>query len=98
MSCSAPVVRRRRLDVGPRHRSNRLGYEAALHYARKNPARLILASRSQAKGDAAIAAIQRTLPDFKGKIEFWSLDMSSFDSVRAFSDRLQELDRLDAIV
>jgi len=75
-----------------------LGYEAALHYARKNPARLILASRSQAKGDAAIAAIQRTLPDFKGRIEFWSLDMSSFDSVRAFSDRLQELDRLDAIV
>lgn len=75
-----------------------LGYEGALHFARKNPARIILTCRNQAKGDATIAAIRSTLPSYKGTIECWNLDMSSFDSVRSFSDRVDGLDRLDAIV
>ena len=69
-----------------------------MHFARKNPARLILTYRDQAKGDAAIAAIRAALPSYKGTIECWNLDMSSFDSVRSFSDRLDGLDRLDAIM
>ena len=75
-----------------------LGFEGALHFARKNPARLILTSRSQSKGDTAIEAIRSALPDFVGKLEVWLLDMSSFASVKAFSDRLDGLDRLDGIV
>ncbi|KAF7964843.1 hypothetical protein HWV62_2514, partial [Athelia sp. TMB] len=61
-----------------------LGLEAAKHFARMNPGRLILACRNQVKGDAAVAFTDYT------KAEVWSIDLSSFSSIIAFADKLEK--------
>ena len=75
-----------------------LGYAAAVHIARLQPAKLILAVRTPAKGEAARQSIVTTTGIDKDVIEVWKLDMSSFGSVLAFSDRCESsLDRLDGV-
>ncbi|KAK5094512.1 hypothetical protein LTS08_008563 [Lithohypha guttulata] len=77
-----------------------LGLAAATHIARLKPALLILAVRNQAKGNAARDTIYKDtgLSHEDVKIEVWDLDMSSFASVLAFSDRCaNDLDRLDGV-
>lgn len=77
-----------------------LGLAAATHIARLKPALLVLAVRNQAKGNAARDTIYKDtgLNPEDVKIEVWDLDMSSFASVLAFSDRCaNDLDRLDGV-
>jgi retinol dehydrogenase-12 len=38
-----------------------LGFEAAKHFARMNPAKLVIACRSQSKADAALAGKPRSI-------------------------------------
>ncbi|KIJ64227.1 hypothetical protein HYDPIDRAFT_28664 [Hydnomerulius pinastri MD-312] len=74
-----------------------IGFEAAKHFARMNPARLIIACRSESKGKAAQAEIQ-TVCGYK-PCELWLLDLASFSSVEDFADKFQrECDRLDILV
>lgn len=75
-----------------------LGYETAVHYAKSGVARLILASRNMTRLQDAERKIRADLPSFKGQIETWQLDQGKFESVRAFSDRMDGLDRLDVVV
>ncbi len=42
-----------------------LGFEAVKHFARMNPGKLILACRSQRKGDAALTRMCRVMLSFK---------------------------------
>ncbi|KAK5083162.1 hypothetical protein LTR05_007046 [Lithohypha guttulata] len=77
-----------------------LGLAAATHIARLKPALLILAVRNQAKGNAARDTIYEDtgLRHEDVEIEVWDLDMSTFASVLAFSDRCaNDLDRLDGV-
>lgn len=75
-----------------------LGLTAAEHIARLNPAHLILAVRNASKGATARDRIISSTNISPSAISVWELDMSSYESVLAFSDRCaKELDRLDGI-
>ncbi|KAK0476366.1 hypothetical protein IW261DRAFT_1339715 [Armillaria novae-zelandiae] len=74
-----------------------LGFEAAKHFARMNPARLILTARDEAKGKRALAKIQAETG--YSKAELWIIDLANFSSVTAFADKAErELDRLDILI
>ncbi|GAA5863120.1 hypothetical protein JCM8547_002804 [Rhodosporidiobolus lusitaniae] len=75
-----------------------LGLEAAIHYARLSPARLILAVRTVSTGEEAASRIVSETPLSRDRIEVWQLDLSSFDNVVAFSRRCQQLERLDIAI
>ncbi|KAI6781211.1 retinol dehydrogenase 12 [Emericellopsis cladophorae] len=74
-----------------------LGFEAAKHFTRLEAARVILAVRSQAKGDAAKTAIE-SATGRNNVVEVWLLEMDSFDSIKEFAVKCESLDRLDAVV
>ncbi|KAH7882551.1 hypothetical protein F5I97DRAFT_1906004 [Phlebopus sp. FC_14] len=74
-----------------------IGFEAAKHFARMKPARLILACRSESKGKAAVTEIQEQCGS--NACELWLLDLADFSSVTSFADKfLRESDRLDILV
>jgi len=64
-----------------------LGYEAAKKFAKMNPKKLILACRSQAKGDTAAQSIR----DATGcsTVECWTVDLADFKTISAFADRFE---------
>ncbi|KAF8889272.1 short-chain dehydrogenase [Infundibulicybe gibba] len=74
-----------------------IGFEAALHFARMNPAKLILGCRDKHRGEAALKEIQE-----KAKCstaELWMIDMSSFASVYSFTTQFEDSGaRLDVVV
>lgn len=70
--------------------SGGLGLEAARHYVRLGASRVILAVRSQTKGEEAkrniLAGFSAT--EVSGcTIDVWIIDLASFASVKAFADR-----------
>ncbi|GLB43401.1 putative protein CC1G_02706 Coprinopsis cinerea okayama7 130 [Lyophyllum shimeji] len=74
-----------------------LAFEATKHFARMNPARLIIAARNKAKGEAAIAKLQNETG--YQSAELWIVDLSQFSSVVSFADRFeQDGGRLDILV
>ncbi|ETS86891.1 hypothetical protein PFICI_00719 [Pestalotiopsis fici W106-1] len=79
-----------------------LGLEASRHFYRLGCARLILAVRSTAKGEAAkedILASVTARTDGDTAVEVWELDMSSTASILKFAERVrQDIDRLDVLV
>jgi NAD(P)-dependent dehydrogenase (short-subunit alcohol dehydrogenase family) len=75
-----------------------LGYEATKHLVRLGSRRVILAVRSHERGEAAITTIEADT-GVRGVAEVWQLDLSSYESIIAFVDRVkQELNRVDAII
>ena len=58
--------------------------------------RVVIACRSAAKADAAIAAIRARHP--RALLEHVTLDLSSYASVRSAAARLSQLDRIDALI
>ncbi|EFQ29891.1 short chain dehydrogenase [Colletotrichum graminicola] len=74
-----------------------LGLEAARHFVRLNAAKVILAVRSTEKGEAAKANIELTTGRH-GVLEVWPLDQLSFDSVKDFAARADQLPRLDYLL
>ena len=75
-----------------------LGLEAARHFIRLNASKVILAVRSISKGEAAAADISTSLSTAKSRIDVWHVDLSNYDSIKAFAKRVKSLDRLDAFV
>ncbi|KAK2459322.1 hypothetical protein APHAL10511_008677 [Amanita phalloides] len=74
-----------------------LGFEAAKHFAKMNPAKLILACRSKQRGETALAKL-RAETGYDGA-EVWLVDQADFSSVKAFADKfLKEEDRLDCLM
>ncbi|KAG1738022.1 hypothetical protein EDB19DRAFT_1829309 [Suillus lakei] len=65
-----------------------IGLEASKHFARMQPARLILACRNEAKGMAALAEIER-VTGYNG-CELWIVDLANFASVTAFADKFEK--------
>ncbi|KAB5575723.1 short-chain dehydrogenase/reductase-like protein [Coniochaeta sp. 2T2.1] len=79
-----------------------LGLEASRHFVRLGAARVILACRSLASGEAArrdiLQSTTTTLAP-KGVVEVWEVDLAKFDSVNRFCQRVrEELERLDVVV
>jgi retinol dehydrogenase-12 len=74
-----------------------LGIETARHIANLNAAKIILAVRDESKGTAARKSIIDSCTT-SCVIEVWQLDLSSYDSVKAFAKRAQKLERLDCII
>ena len=75
-----------------------LGFEAARHFVRLGAAKVILAMRSIERGEKAKKSIEDG-EKRPGIVQVWSLDLCSFDSVKAFARRAtEELPRLDAVV
>lgn len=58
---------------------------------------MIITSRDAKKGATAAADIERTTGR-KGVVEVWDLNLESYDNVKAFAKRLNDLPRLDAII
>ncbi|KAK0186902.1 hypothetical protein F5146DRAFT_147778 [Armillaria mellea] len=74
-----------------------LGFEAAKHFAKMDPARLVLTARDEAKGKDALARLQQETGYTKA--ELWLIDLANFSSIIAFADRAErELERLDILV
>ena len=71
-----------------------LGYESARQLLALNVSHLILAVRSEDKGEQAATRLRQLSP--KAKIEVWKLDMCSYTSIQAFAKRVEaDLTRLD---
>ncbi|KAF8235600.1 short-chain dehydrogenase [Tricholoma matsutake] len=74
-----------------------LGFEASKHFARMNPARLVLTARSPSKGRAAVERIKQETGC--QSVELGNLDLSRFSSVKEFADKfLKDDGRLDILV
>jgi retinol dehydrogenase-12 len=74
-----------------------LGLEAARHITRLNAAKVILAVRSSEKGETARKDIETTTGR-QGVVEVWTLDLSSYDSVKDFVKKCNQLERLDCML
>jgi NAD(P)-dependent dehydrogenase (short-subunit alcohol dehydrogenase family) len=74
-----------------------LGLEAARHFALLGAAKVILAVRSIAKGEAAANSIHDSIGK-KGVCEVWQLDMGNWDSIKEFVKRVEGLQRLDIVM
>lgn len=74
-----------------------LGFEAARHFVQLDAERVILAVRSIKKGENAKSSIEAST-NRKHVVEVWEVDMSSYDSIKAFAKRCNSLDRLDVVV
>ncbi|KAJ7483216.1 hypothetical protein FB451DRAFT_1084385 [Mycena latifolia] len=74
-----------------------IGFEATKHFATMNPGRLILACRSESKGQAAVEKLRAATG--YGMAEVWLIDLADFASVRRFADRFEkDGGRLDILV
>ncbi len=74
-----------------------LGLEAARHIVRLGGSKVIIACRSQEKGDAAKRDIEESTKR-TGVVEVWLVDLGSYENVKHFCSRAANLDRLDAVV
>ncbi|KAJ7354473.1 hypothetical protein DFH08DRAFT_922857 [Mycena albidolilacea] len=74
-----------------------LGFESVKHFAGMNPGRLIIACRSQSKGQTALEKL-KTVTGYKNA-ELWTIDLADFSSVKSFADKFdKDGGRLDILV
>lgn len=75
-----------------------LGLEATKHLVAVGAAKVILGVRNVAAGEAAKDRIIKET-GIADTAEVWALDLSSYDSVKAFANKaIAELDRIDAVI
>lgn len=84
-----------------------LGLEAARHVTRLGAEKIVLAVRTLSRGEQGKADIISSLVDERGsfakeelerRIEVWELDVSSYGSIKAFVEKVDGLDRVDAVI
>ncbi|KAJ8518992.1 hypothetical protein ONZ45_g3974 [Pleurotus djamor] len=73
-----------------------IGFETAKHFALMGAEKVILACRSKQKGDEAVKRIQEATGN-KG-VELKLVDLSSFASVQAFVESVEEFEKIDVLV
>ncbi|KAJ7286856.1 hypothetical protein C8J57DRAFT_572775 [Mycena rebaudengoi] len=74
-----------------------LGFEATKQFAAMNPERIILACRSEARGQAAVKKLEEETGYTKG--ELWIVDLGDFASVKHFGERFEkDGGRLDTLI
>lgn len=77
-----------------------LGFSAAQQIAQRGASKVIIAVRTLSKGEDAAAKIRAGLSpsNTSTTIEVWSLDLTSYQSVKDFAARAKMLDRLDVLL
>ncbi|KAL7812781.1 putative short-chain dehydrogenase [Trichoderma gracile] len=75
-----------------------LGLETARQLLRLGLSKLILAVRSEPKGEAARKELLADTGVAPEEIEVWNLDLSSYNSIAKFAERAKALDRLDIAI
>ncbi|KAI0896466.1 NAD(P)-binding protein [Annulohypoxylon nitens] len=75
-----------------------IGFECASQLLDLGVSNLILAVRSEAKGEAARTQLlsDRSVPN--STVEVWQLDLESYESIFAFVERTRSLKRLDIVI
>jgi NAD(P)-dependent dehydrogenase (short-subunit alcohol dehydrogenase family) len=73
-----------------------LGFAASRQLLGLHLSTLIVAVRSQERGDAAAAKLRKEFPN--ATVEVWLLNMSSYESITAFAERCKTLDRIDIAI
>lgn len=73
-----------------------LGFECARQLLALKLNHVVLAVRSQARGDAAAEALQAEFPF--ATIEVYIVDMASYDSIMNFASRCEMLQRFDIVI
>ncbi|KAI8668574.1 hypothetical protein NCS57_00668900 [Fusarium keratoplasticum] len=73
-----------------------LGFEAARQLLKLGLSRLILAVRSQAKGQAAAETLKKEFPI--ANIQISLVDLADYDSITAFADRCRLLEQIDYVI
>ncbi|KAJ7699056.1 hypothetical protein B0H17DRAFT_927003 [Mycena rosella] len=74
-----------------------IGFQAATHFAKMNAERLILACRSESKGQAALNKLKAETG--YERAELWLVDLADFSSVQRFADKFErDGGRLDILV
>ena len=75
-----------------------LGLECACQLLDLGLSKLILAVRSEPRGQCALEDLSRGRDLKPNAIEVWKLDLGSYDSVIKFADRAKTLDHLDLVI
>jgi NAD(P)-dependent dehydrogenase (short-subunit alcohol dehydrogenase family) len=75
-----------------------VGYETVKHLVRLDAKRIILAVRDTTRGENAVQKILKETGCDPTRLEVWAFDLSSYDSIRAFVQRADKLERLDVVV
>jgi NAD(P)-dependent dehydrogenase (short-subunit alcohol dehydrogenase family) len=75
-----------------------LGFEAVRHFSRLNASLIIMAVRNPSKGMTAKENILKSTGRPSSSIEVWELDLQSFDSVKSFVAKVNQLERLDGVL
>lgn len=73
-----------------------LGFESSRQMLQLGLSHLIMAVRSQARGDAAADKLRKEFPN--STISVWILDMASYDSIKAFAKKCETLPRIDSVI
>lgn len=73
-----------------------LGLETSRQFLQLGLSRLIVAVRSEKKGEDAAKSLRASFP--QANIEVWLVDMVSYDSVRSFAKKCETLDRIDIVI
>jgi NAD(P)-dependent dehydrogenase (short-subunit alcohol dehydrogenase family) len=77
--------------------STGIGYHSCVHFLTHQLSHLILAVRSTTKGEAAASKLRTQFPS--AKIEVWSLEMTSYESIQTFARKVEtDLTRLDIVI
>jgi NAD(P)-dependent dehydrogenase (short-subunit alcohol dehydrogenase family) len=74
-----------------------IGVEAVIKFATLGASKVIISARDLAKGESIKATIIERLGR-SDQLEVWELDLSRYDSVIAFAQRTETLDRLDIAI
>lgn len=75
-----------------------LGYEVTKHLLLLGAKRVIMAVRNRTAGETAKREIEMAT-NVRNVAEIWSLDLTSYDSVKAFAKKaIEQLDRIDALL
>ena len=75
-----------------------LGVEICKHLLRLRAEKIILACRSQVRGDAAKQQLESFFGCKPGIIEVWELDLESPSSIKKFAERANTLQRVDVVI
>lgn len=73
-----------------------LGLEACRQLLQLGLSRLVMGVRSQVKGDAAAAQLRAAFPS--AIISVWTIDLESYNSIRAFVEQCATLPRIDIAI
>ena len=74
-----------------------LGFEAAKHLVRLGAEKVVLGVRTLSKGEEAKVEIESRTGK-PGVVDVWQVDLASYDSVKAFVRKAEDLQRLDVVL